>query len=83
MWSKKMIWFFNAYKLCNISKLYAIQSQVFEGTPEMHVSGVVVVSMCLDAVVNGCASAAPAAVGPMRFSLCRRVVYCYDGMVIQ
>ena len=42
--------------------------------------------MCLDAVVNGRASAAtaaPAAVGPMRFSLCRRVVYCYDGMVIQ
>ena len=49
----------------------------------MHVSGVEVVSMCLDAVVNGCASAAPAAVGPMRFSLCRRVVYCYDGMVLQ
>ena len=49
----------------------------------MHVSGVEVVSMCLDAVVNGCASAAPAAVGPMRFSLCRRVVYCYNGMVIQ
>ena len=54
-------------------RLYPIQSQVFEGTPEMHVSGVEVVSMCLDAVVNGCASAALAAVGPMRFSLCRRV----------
>ena len=39
--------------------------------------------MCLDAVVNGCASAALAAVGPMRFSLCRRVVYYYDGIVIQ
>ena len=64
-------------------RLYPIQSHVFEGTPEMHVSGVEVVSMCLDAVVNGCASAAPAAVGPMRFSLCRRVVYCYNGMVIQ
>ena len=50
------------------SRLYSIQSQVFEGTPEMHVSGVEVVSMCLDAVVNGCASAALAAVGPMRFS---------------
>ena len=49
----------------------------------MHVSGVEVVSMCLVAVVNGCASAALAAVGPMRFSLCRRVVYCYDGIVIQ
>ena len=46
-------------------------------------SGVEVVSMCLDAVVNGCASAALAAVGPKRFSLCRRVVYCYDGIVIQ
>ena len=49
----------------------------------MHVSGVEVVSMCLDAVVNSCASAAAAAVGLMRFTLCRRVVYCYDGMVIQ
>ena len=49
----------------------------------MHVSGVEVVSMCLDAVVNGCASAALGAVGPMRFSLCRRVVYSSDGMVIQ
>ena len=49
----------------------------------MHVSGVEVVSMCLDAVVNGCASAALAAAGPMRFSLCCRVVYCSDGVVIQ
>ena len=49
----------------------------------MHVSGVEVVGMCLDAVVNCCASAALAAVGPMRFSLCRRVVYCYDGIIIQ
>ena len=56
---------------------------VFEGTPEMHVSGVKVASMCLDAALNSCASAAPAAVEPMRFSLCRRVVYCYDGIVIQ
>ena len=48
----------------------------------MHVFGVKVVSMCLDAVVNGCASAALAAVGPMRFSLCRRVFYCSDGIVI-
>ena len=49
----------------------------------MHVSGVKVVSMCLDAVVNGCASVALAAVGPMRFSLCRPVVYCSDGILIQ
>ena len=49
----------------------------------MHVSGVEVVSMCLDAVVNGCASTALATVGPMRFSLCRRVVYCSDSIVIQ
>ena len=49
----------------------------------MHVSGVEVVDMCLDAVVNGCALAALAAAGPMRFSLCRRVVYYYDGIVIQ
>ena len=49
----------------------------------MYVSGVEVVSMCLDAAVNGCTSAALTAVGPMRFSLCRRVVYCYEGIVIQ
>ena len=29
----------------------------------MHVSGVKVVDMCLDAVVKGCASAAPAVLG--------------------
>ena len=48
----------------------------------MHVSGVEVVSMCLDAAVCGCASATPAAVGPMRFSLssCCLLLHWYGSL---
>ena len=65
--------------MCEIAvernELYPIQSQVFEGTPEMHVSGEEVVGVFRRGSEWLCLSSS-VAVGPMRFSLCRRVVYC-------